>query len=369
MTIGTTIKQLRQEQDITQELLAEALGITSRAVSQWECDRTAPDISQLPALANFFDVTTDQLLGVDIKRREEEVEKIIDKWSELYDAGETKAIIEYLSEKIKIYPKESRLLEHLAQALYWYYFLGGKADTDESKDKISKEIISLCERAIKYSKPTENYDGPKQTLVFLYTDLGERDKAKEIVETLSTTSCTRDMLQADVYEGKEALEKRQWALQNLMFMMVVLFKQIYADEAYTYEQRLEILETSNALINLIIGDRPNYYYELLSNNTMCIAWCLLNLGDDEKAIDMLELSLEYAEKYETRPNGVRFAPCWLSELDDQREYEGSTNKNTEYDEIYNFITSEKVNFCEKFKGNERFDSFMAKLKAKISNQE
>ena len=53
MTIGTTIRQLRQEQDITQEQLADALGITSRAVSQWETDRTAPDISQLPALANF----------------------------------------------------------------------------------------------------------------------------------------------------------------------------------------------------------------------------------------------------------------------------------------------------------------------------
>ena len=57
MTIGSTIRQLRQEQDITQEQLAEALGITSRAVSQWECDRTTPDISQLPALANFVDVT------------------------------------------------------------------------------------------------------------------------------------------------------------------------------------------------------------------------------------------------------------------------------------------------------------------------
>ena len=53
MTIGMTIRQLRQEQDITQEQLADALGITSLAVSQWECDRTAPDISQLPALANL----------------------------------------------------------------------------------------------------------------------------------------------------------------------------------------------------------------------------------------------------------------------------------------------------------------------------
>ena len=45
MTIGATIKHLRQGQEMTQEQLAEALGITSRAVSQWENDRTAPDIS------------------------------------------------------------------------------------------------------------------------------------------------------------------------------------------------------------------------------------------------------------------------------------------------------------------------------------
>ena len=54
MSIGSTIKRLRREKDITQEQLAEYLGITSRAVSQWECDRTAPDISQLPALCHIL---------------------------------------------------------------------------------------------------------------------------------------------------------------------------------------------------------------------------------------------------------------------------------------------------------------------------
>lgn len=50
MTIGSTIRQLRQEQDITQEQLAEALGITSRAVSQWECDRTPRIYLSFPPL-------------------------------------------------------------------------------------------------------------------------------------------------------------------------------------------------------------------------------------------------------------------------------------------------------------------------------
>ena len=66
MSVGTTIKKLRRERDMTQEQLAEYLGITANAVSQWECDKTSPDISQLPILANLFEVTTDFLLGVDV---------------------------------------------------------------------------------------------------------------------------------------------------------------------------------------------------------------------------------------------------------------------------------------------------------------
>ena len=73
MSIGATIKKLRREKNITQEQLAEYLGITSRAVSQWECDRTMPDITQLPLLANIFEVGTDVLLGVDIEKNEQKI--------------------------------------------------------------------------------------------------------------------------------------------------------------------------------------------------------------------------------------------------------------------------------------------------------
>ena len=78
MSIGSTIKRLRREKNITQEQLAEYLGITSRAISQWECDRTAPDISQLPALCHIFDVSSDVLLGIDIEKNNGEIKKYLD---------------------------------------------------------------------------------------------------------------------------------------------------------------------------------------------------------------------------------------------------------------------------------------------------
>ncbi len=66
MHIGTIIKNLRHKKGLTQEELAAKLGLTSRAVSQWECEKTEPDISLIGPLCNLFDITSDELLGIDI---------------------------------------------------------------------------------------------------------------------------------------------------------------------------------------------------------------------------------------------------------------------------------------------------------------
>ena len=194
MSIGTTIKQLRQAQDITQEQLADILGITSRAVSQWETDRTVPDISQLPALANFFDVSTDFLLGVDIRRKEEEVDKIIKQVNKFQEQGDQESTAKYLREQLKTYPNEPGLLTELAFALRNYYFVQGKADTEKLKKEKSNEIIALCERALKYYKPTDDNSFAKQQLIIHYIyDLKDKEKAREMIMSLPYVSCTREM--------------------------------------------------------------------------------------------------------------------------------------------------------------------------------
>lgn len=63
MHFGNTILELRKKKDITQEQLAAELGVTAAAVSKWENGYTLPDILMLCALADYFEVTTDELLG------------------------------------------------------------------------------------------------------------------------------------------------------------------------------------------------------------------------------------------------------------------------------------------------------------------
>ena len=62
MTIGRRIGQLRRARGMTQDAMAEQLGVSPQAVSKWENDQTCPDISLLPKLARFLGVTVDHLL-------------------------------------------------------------------------------------------------------------------------------------------------------------------------------------------------------------------------------------------------------------------------------------------------------------------
>ena len=63
MNIGSNILAMRKQKNVTQEVLAAELGVTAAAVSKWEKGYTLPDILMLCALADFFEVTTDELLG------------------------------------------------------------------------------------------------------------------------------------------------------------------------------------------------------------------------------------------------------------------------------------------------------------------
>ena len=62
---GERLKKLRRDKDITQDNLAEYLGISYQAVSKWENGAGFPDITLLPAIAGFFGVSADYLLGIE----------------------------------------------------------------------------------------------------------------------------------------------------------------------------------------------------------------------------------------------------------------------------------------------------------------
>lgn len=62
MTLGNRLYEMRKEKGLSQEQVAEILGVTRQTVSKWETDQTTPDFDKIIPLCNLYNVSTDELL-------------------------------------------------------------------------------------------------------------------------------------------------------------------------------------------------------------------------------------------------------------------------------------------------------------------
>ena len=92
--IGSFLKELRKEKEITQEQFAEVLGVSGRTVSRWETGNNMPDISLLISIAEYFDVTIPEIINGERKSENmrEEVREVAETMSD-YASVEKETII------------------------------------------------------------------------------------------------------------------------------------------------------------------------------------------------------------------------------------------------------------------------------------
>ena len=114
MEIGNQIKQLRQRRGITQEALAQHLGVTAQAVSKWERGAATPDIGMLPDISAYFGVTIDELFALSDDTRMERIQNML--WDDrYYDPAEVESTREFLLNKGKKEPENGKVYEYLAE--------------------------------------------------------------------------------------------------------------------------------------------------------------------------------------------------------------------------------------------------------------
>ena len=70
MKISERIKKYREENHITQQELANKLYVSKQAISKWENDKSLPDVSMYPAIASLLNITVDELMGLEIRKKE-----------------------------------------------------------------------------------------------------------------------------------------------------------------------------------------------------------------------------------------------------------------------------------------------------------
>lgn len=76
LNIGENIRKYRKQADLTQDQLADRLGVSYQSVSRWENGLTYPDMELLPSIAKIFNVSIDELLGMPEEKKEQEAKSI-----------------------------------------------------------------------------------------------------------------------------------------------------------------------------------------------------------------------------------------------------------------------------------------------------
>ena len=125
LNLGIKIRELRRRDGRTQDNLAESLGVTAQAVSRWEAGRSYPDMEMIPAIANYFHVSIDELFGYH-DEREEKIRTILEKASgiltkqgfTMYQGSLSEDVLEcvnMLRAASEEFPNEPKILLKLAQ--------------------------------------------------------------------------------------------------------------------------------------------------------------------------------------------------------------------------------------------------------------
>ena len=136
--LNENIKRLRREKELTQEALAEFLGVTFQSVSNWERGESYPDITMLPEIAGFFKVSVDELLGVNRAEDEEDIKRLLEEHDNFTDNKLIKESIYHLKDK---YPNDFRV-----QLRYMGYliFFDNAAQNTKKIESLYQNIQNNC---------------------------------------------------------------------------------------------------------------------------------------------------------------------------------------------------------------------------------
>lgn len=294
-SIGQNIKRLRRERDITQEGLAEFLGITAQAVSGWECDRSLPDIAQLPLLANIFGVTTDEILGVNIAVREENIDEICRKARKTDADGYMDEAIRLLRKGLLEYPNSYKIMAQLAEYLY----MAGQFDESLA---LNQKVIRECTDINIRAEVTSN-------LCSLYDHLGQKQKAIETAMTLPEMS--RNDLLKYLYKGTKLVEfYRENTLDMFSDALYQAEQLAYCrdddgKEVYTVDEQLAILAKVTAIYEILLEDGDyNFFAQFVESACRQSARLYAGKGDAENTLVCLRKMAEFSQKFLRYPENA-----------------------------------------------------------------
>lgn len=252
MNIGNKIKKLRKQRGITQEQLAESIGVSFQAVSKWENNIALPDITLAPLLASYFSVSMDELFDFNLNEIESAVKIIADEAYEYRESNPPKSR-RILEEGLKKYPENEVLLNSLLYVLNY--------------SDIPDETISVASKLIeKTTKSDVKYDALR-FLAYAYKVKGDFKSAEVAIEQIPEMTFTKLTEKAYLLSGQakfEAAERQKLISSENLIQMIWKLAEYY-EENGEIDKAIEETEKALNIISVISNSQFDIYIKYFNN--------------------------------------------------------------------------------------------------------
>ena len=301
--LSDNIRVFRKARSLTQQQLAEALGVTAGAVYKWEAKLSTPDINILIELADLFDTSVDVLLGYEMKDNKQAT--LIARLREHLHNKDMQGLVE--AEKALIrYPNNFNVV-HQSAILYHMF---GLMHHDK---KLLCRSIELMERSILLiehnSEPEISELSIYRDIACIYSLMGEDDRAVEILTRHNPCGIFDAAIGLSLGSGcnrqDEALPYLSMALLNNTISLVQIFTGYFNVffKKRDYSSAITILKMAlNFFADLKEQEKSSFLDKICVQFYVCLAMAEIELRDIDVARKSLHTAKMIAEKFDLLPN-------------------------------------------------------------------
>lgn len=209
MQIHEIIRRRRQDLGLTQEQLAQKLGVSAPAVNKWERALNYPDITLLPALARTLGVDLNTLLSFQEDLTDQEIGLFLNQLYEVSQRDSCEAAFQLSRDKLREYPNSDQLAYNIAGMLGGILALQPEEDGPERQGQ-EAEVTALYERCVR-SADGQVREWAALSLASRCIKSGDLDRAEELLGQLSDTHRERGSLTARL-RWAQGRREEAWAL-------------------------------------------------------------------------------------------------------------------------------------------------------------
>ena len=267
MPIHTVIREKRKALELTQEQVAERLGVSASAVNKWERGNTCPDIMILPALARLLETDVNTLLCFKEELTDQEITRVCEEVvKEIQDSGFGAGFC--LAEKrIREYPNCMKLLYRLNVTLGGSFILEQADLSGEEHERYQEKILARYEFVAENAKDEQIRGSAAYLLSGKYIGQGRYERAEELLELMPERGADKRIMRSGILaaqgkrdEAARILEGKILGDINEVHMTLMKLLDIVMDEG-AEEDAQKIAK---------IGQKTAELYELWGYNSILI---------------------------------------------------------------------------------------------------